>query len=216
MGFKVFDYRTDIQNLVVTPEIRGRFMRMEPGTVAQRHSHDLGHEIFLILEGQAEFEIEGHREVLGPGQLCFARRDEMHQVRVIGDQPMTLYLSVTPHIEPTHTQWDDQGQKRPPRYGTWRAPERDGEPDTTTPLPVLVDLQLAAARAVADAANALATAQEAQAATLKSALNREDGAAARATVDEIWQNLYAFQRKVGDLLEAWNALAPRAAPTRPT
>ena len=34
-------------------------MRMEAGEVAAPHSHDLGHEVFLVLEGSAEFEIDG-------------------------------------------------------------------------------------------------------------------------------------------------------------
>ena len=87
---------------------------MEPGYTAPRHSHDVGHEVFLILSGRAEFEIDGERAVLGPGQMCFARAGQMHQVKVLGDQPMTMYLSVTPHLEPTHTFWDDQGQQAAP------------------------------------------------------------------------------------------------------
>ena len=66
MSFAVYDYRTDIRNVLVTPQIRSRFLRMEPGQMAQRHSHDLGHEIFLILQGQCEFEIDGETAVLGP------------------------------------------------------------------------------------------------------------------------------------------------------
>ena len=49
---------------------------MEPGQSAQRHSHDLGHEIFLILEGRVEFEIDGETEELGPGQMCIALADQ--------------------------------------------------------------------------------------------------------------------------------------------
>ena len=105
MPLEIFDYRTDIRNLLVTPHIRSRFLRMEPGQVANRHSHDLGHEIFLILQGRAHFEVDGEEAELGPGQLCVARVDEPHQVRVVGDEPMVMYLSVTPHVQPTHTNW---------------------------------------------------------------------------------------------------------------
>ena len=87
MAFRVFDARTDIQNLIIQPDIRARFLRMEPGEENVPHTHDLGAEIFLILDGQAEFVIEGHSEVLGPGQLCFADRDEVHIVRCVGDAP---------------------------------------------------------------------------------------------------------------------------------
>ena len=65
IGFPVYDYRTDVRNVLVTPQIRSRFLRMEPGQSAQLHSHDLGHEIFLILEGRVEFEIDGETEDVG-------------------------------------------------------------------------------------------------------------------------------------------------------
>ena len=64
MSFQIFDYRNEdhIKNLLVTPNIRSRFLRMEPGQVAGRHSHDLGHEIFLILQGSCIFDIEGEEQ----------------------------------------------------------------------------------------------------------------------------------------------------------
>ena len=92
MGFPVYDYRTDVRNVLVTPQIRSRFLKMEPGQSAQLHSHDLGHEIFLILEGRVEFEIDGETEALGPGQMCIALADQPHTVRVLGDEPMTMYF----------------------------------------------------------------------------------------------------------------------------
>ncbi len=79
MSFAVYDYRTVNRNVLVTPEIRARLYHMQPGQVDSRHSHDLGHEVFLILEGQAEFTINGATQVLGPGQLCVALADEIHK-----------------------------------------------------------------------------------------------------------------------------------------
>jgi len=61
MPYTVFDYRADVKNLFVTPRIRSRFLRMEPGEVHRAHSHDLGHEIFLILDGECDMEIDGER-----------------------------------------------------------------------------------------------------------------------------------------------------------
>ena len=68
MSFAIYDYHNDedIRNVLVTPQIRSRFLRMEPGSVADIHSHDLGHEIFLILEGRVIFEIGDGVEKLGP------------------------------------------------------------------------------------------------------------------------------------------------------
>ena len=33
MGFEVYDYREDVRNVLVTPQLRSRFMRMEAGEV---------------------------------------------------------------------------------------------------------------------------------------------------------------------------------------
>lgn len=206
MAFTVYDYRTDVRNLVITPEIRSRFMRLEPGAVAARHSHDLGHEVFLILEGHAEFEIDGERAVLGPGQMCFARADQMHQVRVVGDTPMTLYLSVTPHIEPTHTRWDGRGQKLPPRYGTATVTERANRPGSGQPQGALIDQHTTAAQALAAAAAVNNAAQEKEAAVLRDALAAGDAHAAKAAVDAMWQHIYRTYRTVQALEAAWNEL----------
>src|SRR5438045_3423308 len=142
MPFTVYDYRTDIRNVLVTPQIRSRFLRMEPGQVANLHSHDLGHEVFLILAGRAEFQIEGDTKELGPGQMCIARRDEPHTVRVVGDEPMTMYLSVTPHIQPTHTARTPEGDRLPHHYAP--ASAYDVEVDRSVSTDALVDRHVAA------------------------------------------------------------------------
>jgi quercetin dioxygenase-like cupin family protein len=211
MPFDIFDFHTDVRNIVVTPEIRGRFLRMEPGQVANRHSHDLGHEMFLILEGQCEFEIEGERAVLGPGQACWARRDEMHQVRVVGDQPMTMYLSVTPHLEPTHTSWTadphEGGQKLPPRYEVWRNRAQDRVTDPTESPAELLDGYQTSLNALALLAKESVERQGPAAAALQRAFEAGDAAAAKAQIDAIWGSLYPLFRAVSALGEAWNGLA---------
>jgi mannose-6-phosphate isomerase-like protein (cupin superfamily) len=206
MPFEVFDFRRDIGNLIIQPDIRSRFLRMEPGEVAGRHSHDLGAEIFLILAGQCEMEIEGHREVLGPGQMCFAARDEMHQAKVVGDEPMIMYLSVTPHIEPTHTSWAN-GEKLPPRYSGHRILERVA----TDPPPVtaaeLLDRQVAAAQALADVAALCARRQAELVDEIKRAIAAGDPVAQKRAADDLWSTLYPVYRALTDLSVPWNALA---------
>ncbi len=70
MSFKICDYKTDIRNVLVTPQIRSRFLQMQPGQVAQPHSHDLGHEVFLVLEGRCDFEIDGESQELRQEMRC--------------------------------------------------------------------------------------------------------------------------------------------------
>jgi len=214
--FDVYDYRTDVRNVVITPDIRSRFLRMEPGEVGPRHSHDLGQEVFLVLAGQCEFEIEGERAVLGPGQMCFAAANQMHQVRTIGDEPMTMYLSVTPHIEPTHTFWNDAGEKLPPRYGGATANERAARAEPGPGIAALLARQIAAAKAVATAATANAATQETMATELERALSAGDAVAAKATVDAMWCTMRTAYEAIQELAAAWNEVAATVAePDRP-
>lgn len=215
MPFDVYDYRTDVRNVVIMPDIRSRFLRMEPGEVGPRHSHDLGQEVFLILEGECEFEIEGETALLGPGQMCFAAANQMHHVRTIGDQPMTMYLSVTPHIEPTHTFWDEQGEKLSPRYGAATANERAAR---TSPTPALAELtarHVAAAQALAAAAKGNVAAQETGAAALEQALASGDMVAAKAAVDGMWKTMLETYRAVQNLGAVWNEIAATVAQPYP-
>lgn len=209
MSFKVYDFRTDISNILVTPQIRSRFLKMKVGQFNKSHTHDLGHEIFLILQGQAEFDIEGHKEVLGPGQMCIALTDEAHTVENVGDDEVIMYLSVTPHIQPTHTYWTNEGTKEPPRFTPLT--NYDGENDRTTPTEELADRHLAAAEALAETTAATAKVQQAQVAAFKQALVDGDKEAARQARDEMWQALYTMYQSVYGMSDVWNDFTARTA-----
>jgi quercetin dioxygenase-like cupin family protein len=203
VALEVFDARKDIRNLFITPEIRSRIMRFEPGQVSEGHTHDLGHEMFLVLDGQAEFTIAGESAVLGPGQACVARAGEWHELRTVGDQPMTLYLSVTPHLEPTHTQWDREGGTRLPyRYGLAALTRSDA------PVGELLGQYLSASDALADAARDHAAAQKDLATTLSRALQDGDTATAHHTLEQMTQAFQALFARLQALERAWNDLAP--------
>jgi quercetin dioxygenase-like cupin family protein len=206
MSIPVYDYRADVRNVLVTPQIRARFLQMQPGQVARWHSHDLGHEIFLVLEGRARFEIDGEAAELGPGQMCVALADQIHQVSVVGDEPMTMYLSVTPHVQPTHTGRTENGERLPLRFMPNSA--YDVPPDDT-PMHELLERHVAAANAVAEAAQHCASIQREMADKLKLAgANTEAAAAARKAM---WEAIYELYRALPELGAAWNALAPRLA-----
>ena len=204
MGFPVYDYRNPehVKNLLVTPEMRSRIMRMEPGgEFNARHSHDLGIEVFLILQGKAEFEIEGETEIVGPGQLCFARVDEAHAVRVIGDEPVIMYLSVTPHILPTHTGRTHDGEAKPinfSKHGSY-----DVELDPTVTRTDRLQRHRIALDAFTQAAQALAQSHsEGIDALTKS--DSEDEAVRNA----MWPKLRQAYKSLSELSESWNDLTP--------
>jgi len=210
MTLEVWDSTRDVKNLFITPEIRSRIMRFEPHQVSAGHTHDVGHEMFLVLEGQAEFTIDGTTAVLGPGQACVARAGQWHELRAVGDGPMTLYLSVTPHIEPTHTQWDHQGGNQLPyHYGGATRSEREGQ--VAEPVDSLLERHLAACGDLAEAAQANLSAQGELAIQLRTALAAGDSAAAHAAVDAMWSAYRAMYASLQSSMRTWNALAAAAA-----
>jgi len=212
MPLEVFDYRTDIRNIFIAPEMRARIIRREPGTGGGGHTHDLGHEIFLVLEGQAEFTIAGESAILGPGQICVARADEWHTIRVVGDQPLTYYLSVTPHLEPTHTQWDHEGgTKLPYQYGGSTRDERRARTAPSEVPETLLARYLTAAHALADTAVANAAAQETAGMNLRNALATGDNAAAKDAIDAMWRSIYTTYKQLQEMETVWNELAPTVA-----
>ena len=66
MPIPVHDYRSDLTNISVQPQIRARFRRVELGPVPAVHSHDLGGETFLVMDGQIEFTVANERVVCQP------------------------------------------------------------------------------------------------------------------------------------------------------
>ena len=211
MALQVFDYRTDIRNVFVTPQIRSRFLRMEPGAVAERHSHDLGHEIFLILEGKARFEISGEVAELGPGQMCVARIDEPHQVSVIGDEPMTMYLSVTPHIQPTHTGLDGDGERKPIRFMPSSSYDQD---ESSIPIEESIDHFVDLAETLASITQTAAEEQRMAGALLSRALWARNEEAADRQREIMWFGVYRIFDKLFEMAEQWNKMSPRAGSTR--
>lgn len=211
MSIRVYDYRTDIANLVVHPEIRGRFMRMEPAPAGHMHSHDLGGEIFLVLEGQCEFLVEDERVTCGPGQLIYVEPPLKHTLHAVGDAPCTVYLSVTPHVEPTHTQYDETYRQLPPRYGTWRGTDH-GDPYPGVTTDQLAKRYAEAARRLADVAQANAEGAERHLQAFASATTTENHPALKEDVDAMWLRLRDVHQQLSALEGDWNALAPRTMP----
>jgi hypothetical protein len=126
---------------------------------------------------------------------------------------MVMYLSVTPHIEPTHTQYDKETWERlPPRYNPPTAFDKDDTLASATSTADLASRPQAAARVLAATAQVAAVAQTSAVAALKQAAADDDAVAIKAAMDRLWEQVYATYQAVNVLSEAWNDLAPRAAP----
>ena len=146
--------------------------------------------------------------MLGPGQMCIALTDQYHTVRNVGDDEVIMFLSVTPHIQPTHTYWNDDGTKQPPRFAA--ATGYDQQQDRTTPTAELAARQSAAAATVAQAAAAAATVQQEQLARYRQALAAGDEAAAHGARNEMWAALSELFSRTMELAAAWNDFAARS------
>jgi mannose-6-phosphate isomerase-like protein (cupin superfamily) len=200
MAIPVYDFRTDLSNLVVEPEIRSRFRRVELGPVPEVHSHDLGGETFVVMEGQIEFTVADEHVVCQQGQAIFVPPRTTHAVRAVGEHTGVIYLSVSPHVEPTHTFYGPDGQRLPPRYGVWRAAGGGASSSDST------FAQLETYRAAAQTLAALAQASAATAA----AANDVSAEAIKSTVDDLWAALKPVLEQVEVVERTWNALAQRA------
>ena len=202
MPFTVYDYRNPehIKNLLVTSEMRSRILKMEPGQgFNARHSHDLGHEVFLILQGAAEFEIECNRQTVKAGQLCFALTDEAHSVRVVSEEPVIMYLSVTPHILPTHTGRTPEGDAKPINFSS--ATSYDTQLDPSVSRADRITCHRTAIEAVAAAAQSLSDSHT-------GALDQLPNADSPADLREsMWPAVYEIFKTISKLGDSWNDLA---------
>lgn len=207
MAFELYDFRSVDKNVLVTPQIRARLYHMKPGQVDRLHSHDLGHEIFLILEGKAEFNIGGHIEVLGPGQMCVALADEIHQVRnLLADRRTVMFLSVTPHIQPTHTGRDPDGSAHAPQF---RSNTFYDDVDDTGPVADLLEAFVSGANALADEAGQAAAIHVEQAERWRQAEKGGEREAVVASRNAMWDAVRNLHRKLSGLDAIWNKLGPR-------
>ena len=210
MPIRVYDHRADLANLIVHPAIRSRFRRVEPGPAPRMHSHDIAGEIFIVLAGRCEFLIEDEAVTLTAGQLLYVEPKLRHALHAVGDEECIIYLSVTPHVEPTHTLYDADDNLLPPQYGTWRGTEPDPQPDTSTAD--LAEAHAVAAERLADIARRHADAVRQRRRAVVVAADTGDQPTLKALTDESWFELRDLLIQLDTLELAWNHLAPRAMP----
>ena len=190
MPIRVYDFRTNLSNLVVQPQIRSRFRIVELGPVPQVHSHDLGGETFVVMQGQIEFTVGGERVVAQQGQAIYVPPRTTHAVRAVSDQPGVIYLSVSPHVEPTHTFYDSSGSTLPPRYGVWREAGGGEEEVGDASWDELRAAYAAATGRLVELAQANA-----------------DALSGASSTNAMWTALRPLLQHVEDLERTWNALA---------
>jgi mannose-6-phosphate isomerase-like protein (cupin superfamily) len=68
---------------------------LEPGGTTQRHFHRQSEEIYFVLEGSGEIELDGERREVGPGAAVLIPPGAWHQIRA-GGLPLRFLCACAP------------------------------------------------------------------------------------------------------------------------
>lgn len=69
---------------------------LEPGQATERHYHARTEEIYVLLEGEGEMEVEGDRSHVGPGDAILIPAGAWHQIRATGSGPLRFLCCCAP------------------------------------------------------------------------------------------------------------------------
>ncbi len=68
---------------------------LEPGHATRRHYHAESEEIYFVLAGAGEMEVDGERRPIGPGDAVLIPPRAWHQVRA-ADAPLRFLCACAP------------------------------------------------------------------------------------------------------------------------
>jgi len=79
---------------------------VEPTGKAEPHFHTGIEQTVYVLEGRAEVEMMGEKQVVEPGDTIYIPPGEMHQVIVLGEQPAKFLIIYCPPIQSADTPFE--------------------------------------------------------------------------------------------------------------
>jgi mannose-6-phosphate isomerase-like protein (cupin superfamily) len=77
---------------------------LEPGRATERHYHSRTEEIYFVLEGEGEMEVDGERRGVAPGDAVLIPAGARHQVRA--DAPLRFLCCCAPPYSHEDTFFD--------------------------------------------------------------------------------------------------------------
>jgi mannose-6-phosphate isomerase-like protein (cupin superfamily) len=86
-------------NLFATTDLFLDVYCFEPGQNQKVHVHEKSTKYYIVLEGQARFEVGGETKSLGPGQAVLARAGEPHGVENTTEDRLVLLVGMAPPPE---------------------------------------------------------------------------------------------------------------------
>jgi mannose-6-phosphate isomerase-like protein (cupin superfamily) len=78
---------------------------LAPGQATQRHYHGRTEEIYILLEGSGEMEVEGDRARVGPGEAILIPPGARHEIRA-GERGVRFLCCCAPPYSDSDTYFD--------------------------------------------------------------------------------------------------------------
>jgi mannose-6-phosphate isomerase-like protein (cupin superfamily) len=78
---------------------------LEPGQATQRHYHARSEELYVLLDGEGEMEVDGERACVGPGDAILIPPGARHQIRA-GAGPLRFLCCCAPPYSDEDTFFD--------------------------------------------------------------------------------------------------------------
>jgi mannose-6-phosphate isomerase-like protein (cupin superfamily) len=79
---------------------------LEPGQATQRHYHARSEELYVLLDGEGELEVDGERSRVGPGQAILIPPGARHQITASDDGPLRFLCCCAPPYSHDDTFFD--------------------------------------------------------------------------------------------------------------
>jgi mannose-6-phosphate isomerase-like protein (cupin superfamily) len=77
---------------------------LEPGQATERHYHAHTEEIYFLLEGEGEMDVDGERRRVGPGEAVLIPAGAWHQIRA--ETPLRFLCCCAPPYSHEDTFFD--------------------------------------------------------------------------------------------------------------
>ena len=91
----------DLTPLRASPDFRRLWLAqslaeatLEPDQATERHYHRASEEIYFLLEGEAEMELDGERRRVGPGDAVLIPPGAWHEIRAL--EPLRFLCCCAP------------------------------------------------------------------------------------------------------------------------
>lgn len=79
---------------------------LAPGQATQRHYHRASEEIYFVLDGKGEMELDGERRRVGVGDAIAIPPGAWHELRAEGERPLRILCACAPPYRHEDTYFD--------------------------------------------------------------------------------------------------------------